>query len=77
VHPYAGLGYSRLQPRFQVNFTNSAGELDDRKVSVDLNRIAVFGGLTWRLGESLGLAGEVYSTPADAVTLRIAFGGTF
>lgn len=77
VHPYAGLGYNRLQPRFQVNFTNSAGELDDRRVIVDMNRLAVFGGLTWRLGESLGLAGEVYSTPADAVTLRIAFGGTF
>jgi len=77
VHPYAGLGYSRLQPRFQVNFTNSAGELDDRKVSVDLNRLAVFGGLTWRLGESLGLAGEVYSTPADAVTFRVGFGGRF
>ena len=77
VHPYAGLGYNRLQPRFQVNFTNSAGELDDRKVSVDMNRLAVFGGLTWRLGESLGLAGEVYSTPSDAVTFRVAFGGTF
>jgi hypothetical protein len=77
VLPYAGLGYNRLQPRFQVNFTNSAGELDDRKVEVDLNRIAVFGGLSWKLGNSLGLAGEIYSTPADAVTLRLAFGGRF
>ncbi len=77
VHPYAGLGYNRLMPRFQVNFTNSAGELDERRVSVDMNRLAVFGGLSWRLGQSLGLAGEVYSTPADAVTLRVAFGGTF
>jgi len=77
VHPYAGVGYSRLQPRFQVNFTNSAGQLDDRKVSVDLNRLAVFGGLSWRLGESLGLAGEIYSTPSDAVTVRLAFGGSF
>jgi hypothetical protein len=77
VHPYAGVGYNRLQPRFQVNFTNSAGELDDRKVEVDLNRMAVFGGLSWKLSQSLGLAGEVYSTPSDAVTLRIAFGGTF
>jgi len=77
VHPYAGLGYTRLQPRFQVNFTNSAGDLDDRKVSVDMNRLAVFGGLTWKLGESLGLAGEVYSTPADAVTFRLGFGGKF
>ena len=77
VHPYAGLGYNRLQPRFQVNFTNSAGELDDRKVTVDMNRLAVFGGLSWKLGQSLGLAGEVYSTPSDAVTVRIAFGGSF
>lgn len=77
VHPYAGVGYTRLAPRFQVNFTNSAGELDDRRVSVDLNRLALFGGLSWRLSQSLGMAGEVYSTPADAVTLRVAFGGTF
>jgi len=77
VHPYAGLGYNRLQPRFQVNFTNSAGDLDDRKVTVDMNRLAVFGGLSWKLGQSLGLAGEVYSTPSDAVTVRIAFGGSF
>ena len=77
VRPYAGLGYNRLQPRFQVNFTNSAGELDDRKVEVDMNRVAVFGGLSWKLGESLGFAGEIYSTPADAVTLRVAFGGSF
>ena len=42
-----------------------------------MNRLAVFGGLSWKLGESLGLAGELYSTPADAVTLRLAFGGTF
>ena len=77
VHPYAGLVYNRLQPRFQVNFTNSVGETDNRKVSVDMNRIAVFGGLTWKLGDSLGLAGEVYSTPADAVTFRLGFGGRF
>lgn len=77
VRPYAGLGYNRLQPRFQVNFTNSAGEIDNRKVEVDLNRLAVFGGLTWQVGKALGLAGEIYSTPADAVTLRLAFGGTF
>jgi hypothetical protein len=54
-----------------VNFTNQFGELDDRKVEVDLNRLALFGGATWELTERLGLSGELYAVPADAVTGRV------
>ncbi len=69
--PYLGAGYNRLQPRFQVNFTNRVGFTDDQKVEVNLNRLAVFGGLTWLPSRRLGITGEIYSQPADAVTVRI------
>lgn len=71
LQPYAGAGYNRLQPRFQVHFVNQFGVLDDRRVEVDLNRGVVFGGATWHLSRQLGLTGEVYAAPADAVTGRI------
>ncbi len=70
--PYLGAGYSRLQPRFQVNFTNQFGQLDNRKVEVDLDRAVLFAGATWMAGTRLGVAGEVYAAPADAVTGRLA-----
>lgn len=73
LRPYLGAGYNRLEPRFQVQFTNRAGELDDRKVIVDLDRGVVFGGLDWAASGRLAVTGEVYAAPADAVTGRIAF----
>ena len=71
LRPYGGAGYNRLQPRFQVNFTNQFGELDNTRVEVDLNRLVVFGGATWQLAERLGLTGELYVAPSDAVTGRV------
>jgi hypothetical protein len=70
VRPYAGAGYNRLQPRFQVNFVDRGGVLDDRRVKVDLDRLVVFGGATWQVGTRLGITGELYAAPADAVTGR-------
>ncbi len=69
--PYLGAGYNRLEPRFQVHFTNSAGSTDRRKVTVNLNRVVVFGGTTWAVSPAVRLAGEVYAAPADAVTARV------
>jgi hypothetical protein len=71
LRPYGGAGYSRLQPRFQVNFTNRFGELDSRSVEVDLDRLVVFAGATWEIAGRLGLTGELYASPADAVTGRM------
>jgi hypothetical protein len=71
LRPYGGAGYNRLQPRFQVNFTNRFGQLDDRRVEVNLDRLVVFGGATWELRERVGLTGELYGAPSDAVTGRI------
>jgi hypothetical protein len=70
--PYAGLGYNRLQPRFQVNFTNQQGDTDRRRVEVDLNRLVAFGGATWSLSPRFDLSGELYAAPGDALTVRVA-----
>ena len=71
LSPYLGGGYNRLQPRFQVNFTNSAGETDNRKVIVDLNRGVLFGGMTWTPSRRIHLSGEIYGALGDAVTGRL------
>jgi hypothetical protein len=54
-----------------VNFTNASGAVDRRRVTVDLERAVLFAGATWELGEALGLSGEIYSAPSDAVTGRV------
>jgi hypothetical protein len=71
LRPYGGLGYNRLQPRFRVNFINRFGDLDNRKVSVDLDRFVVFGGATWLASARVGVSGELYAAPSDAITGRI------
>ena len=71
LRPYVGTGYNRMRPRFQVNFTNRFGELDDQRVSVNLDRMVVFGGLTWRATATLDVSSEVYAVPSDAVTTRV------
>ena len=71
LHPYLGSGYSRLQPRFQVNFTNQFNSTDHTEVEVDLNRVALFGGAGWQVTPLLAVTGEVYAVPADAVTGRL------
>jgi hypothetical protein len=71
IRPYLGGGYNRLQPRFQVNFTDQFGSVDHTRVAVNLDRGVVFGGATWAMGERIDLTGEVYAAPADAVTARL------
>jgi len=72
LRPYLGAGWTRLAPTFQVDFTNSAGQLDDTKVKVTLDRAALFAGLTWDTGSRLTVSGEAYAVPSDAATLRLA-----
>ena len=72
LRPYMGAGYSRLAPRFQVNFTNQFDEVDRRRVTVNLDRAVLFAGATWRAAGAFELSGEIYSAPADAVTARVA-----
>ena len=71
VRPFVGTGINLLRPRFQVHFINQFGQLDDRKVEVDLERVVMFGGMTWFPTVRLGLTGQIYSAPTDAVTGRL------
>lgn len=71
LRPYAGAGYTWLRPRFRVNFTNRVGETDRSRVEVDLERVALFGGLSWRARDALLLSGELYGTTEDGVTTRV------
>lgn len=69
--PFVGGGVNFLRPRFQVNFTNQFGVLDDTRVEVNSTRGALFGGATWVVSGGLGLSGEIYGAPGDAVTGRV------
>jgi hypothetical protein len=71
LRPYGGVGYNHLRPRFQVHFINQFGELDNRRVSVNLNRVVMFGGATWRATDRLGISGELYGSLTDAFTARL------
>jgi hypothetical protein len=70
VRPHLGVGYTMLRPRFQVNFTSAEGSTDRRRVTVNLSRMAVFGGVTARFNTS-SITAEAYSTPEDAVSARV------
>ena len=70
IRPHLGVGYTLLRPRFQVNFTNAQGSTDRRQVNVDLERVALFGGVTIQVKRS-SITAEAYATPQDAVTARL------
>ncbi len=72
LRPYLGAGFNRLMPRFQVNFRNSQNQIDNRRVEVDLDRLALFGGFSWITSSPWILSAEFYSAPTDAVTGRVA-----
>jgi hypothetical protein len=55
-----------------VNFTNSQGSTDNRKVEVNLQRVVAFGGIGWSPAATWELAGELYASPGDAVSVRLA-----
>ena len=77
LRPYVGSGYTRLQPRFEVNFTNQFGDNDRTHVAVNLDRIALFGGAAWQLSDQLAVTGEIYAAAADAATGRIVVRRSF
>ena len=77
LRPYLGSGYNRLQPRFQVNFTNRFGETDTTRLAVNLDRVVLFGGAGWQLTDRLALTGEIYAAAADAITGRLVIRRAF
>ena len=71
LRPYGGVGYNRLQPRFQVSYLNQFGELDEQRVEVDLDRFVLFGGAAWQTTDRFSVTGELYAAPSDAITGRV------
>lgn len=74
---YGGVGYEQLKPRFQVHFLNQSGSLDTTRVQVDLTRVTLFAGGAWSFGERWRLDAELFATPDDGVTARLAWTARF
>jgi hypothetical protein len=73
---YAGAGANRIDPHFQVGFTDSNGVVDHTQVELTnpVVRPAVFGGVTAVVHRILDLGAQVYSVPADATLFRLMGG---
>lgn len=72
---YAGGGKNFLRPRFRVGFTDTEGNVDNTLLVVDLNRIALFGGVTAEVSSTFDLSAQAYGVRNDGVTFR--FGGGY
>jgi hypothetical protein len=68
---FVGGGITWLRPRFQVGFTDAAGNVDATRVEVDLVRGSLFGGITVHAIDALAISGQLYSVPADVTTVRL------
>ena len=76
---YAGAGANRIDPHFQVGFTDGTGHVDATEVELEkpLIRGAIFGGVTAALRQILDVGLQVYSVPADATLFRLNGGIRF
>ena len=73
---YGGAGANRIDPHFQVGFTNANGEVDQTKVELrqPLWRPTLFGGLTAAVRNVFDVGAQVYSVPTDATLFRLMGG---
>jgi len=76
---YAGVGANRIDPHFQVGFTDGNGGVDMTQVELEkpLTRGSVFGGATAVLRQVLDVGVQVYSVPSDATLFRLNGGIRF
>lgn len=76
---YAGVGANRIDPHFQVGFTDANGNVDATEVELEepLTRGAIFGGVTAVLRQVLDVGLQVYSVPSDATVVRLNGGIRF
>ncbi len=76
---YAGAGANRIDPHFQVGFTDGNGGVDMTQVELEkrLTRGSVFGGATAVLREILDVGVQVYSVLSDATLFRLNGGIRF
>ena len=73
---YAGAGANRIDPHFQVGFTDGTGHVDQTQVELrePLWRATVFGGLTAVVRNIFDVGAQVYSVPSDATLFRLMGG---
>jgi len=71
---YAGGGGNFLRPRFQVGFDNAQGFRDSTVIAVDLNRVAMFAGVSAQISSLVDLSAQAYGVREDGVTFRIGGG---
>ena len=76
---YAGAGANRIDPHFQVGFTDLNGNVDATQVELEkpVVRAAVFGGVTAVLRRILDVGAQIYSVPSDATLFRLNGGIRF
>jgi hypothetical protein len=76
---YAGAGANRIDPHFQVGFTDLNGNVDVTQVKLEnpLTRGSVFGGVTAVLRQIVDVGAQIYSVPSDATLFRLHGGIRF
>ncbi|MFN2635464.1 MAG: hypothetical protein ABR585_00335 [Gemmatimonadaceae bacterium] len=76
---YGGVGLNRIDPHFQVGFTDANGNVDRTQVQLDepLTRATIFGGLTDVVRRIFDVGAQVYSVPSDVTLFRIHGGVRF
>jgi hypothetical protein len=70
----AGLGVNQLYPRFKVGFSDLLGGTDHTRIEVNLTRITALAGATVSLSKRCDASAQVFSSPADATTVRATLG---
>jgi hypothetical protein len=73
---YGGAGANRIDPHFQVGFTDGAGGVDRTQVELEnpVTRASVFGGVTAVVRQIFDIGAQVYSVPEDATLFRLMGG---
>lgn len=78
---YAGAGANRIDPHFQVGFTdaNTPPNRDSTRVQLDtpLTRASLFGGVTAIVRGVFDIGAQIYSVPVDATLIKLNGGFRF
>jgi hypothetical protein len=76
---YIGGGANRIDPHFQVGFTDGTGHVDQTKVQLTepLVRPAAFGGITGIVRQIFDVGAQIYSVPSDVTLVRLMGGIRF
>ncbi|MEX2110422.1 MAG: hypothetical protein WD802_07465 [Gemmatimonadaceae bacterium] len=78
---YLGVGANRIDPHFQVGFTNikDPPEVDMTRVQLEgpLTRATVFGGVTAIVARVFDVGAQIYSVPSDATMVKLNGGFRF